>query len=259
MRGFYYIEMYKLLKRKDVFWSLLISFSVPLLLGLLILTGSEIVQIGGEKFSAFQYAAMMFEFLKFLFFFYFIFIIFAASTFSGELEKGNINLLLIRAKDRKEVIISKYIALITILLIFLVVITFSGIISYYIFLYNTKFATHEFLGKDYLKFLYTITLSVFEIILIITITMLLSLFFNNYKTILLSIGTIILLKVLENVKEIKRFIPTYLANMDAWMSTAKTEHELFIKVIQNIGFLSLYILIIFVIAIRYFYEMDIKN
>lgn len=259
MERFYYIELYKLFKRKDVFWSLLISIFVPLLFGLLAKTESDILTISGEKFSAIQYAIMMFGFLKSLFLFYFMFIIFTSSTFAGELEKGNLSLLLVRSENRVKIMLSKVLALLTVLMVFIFFVILSGIISYYIFLYNIKFATNEFLGKEYLRFLYMPLLSIFEIALLIMITMLLSLFFGVYKTNLLSIGLIILMKVLEKVDKIKVFIPTYLADINAWGNIYKTEHELLIKVMQNIGFLSIYIAIVLIVTLCYFSKMEIKN
>ncbi|MDP9749888.1 MULTISPECIES: ABC transporter permease [Thermoanaerobacter] len=259
MRRFYYIELYKLFKRKDVFWSLLISIFVPLLFGLLAKTESDILTISGEKFSAFQYAIMMFGFLKSLFLFYFMFIIFTSSTFAGELEKGNLSLLLVRSENRVKIMLSKVLALLTVLMVFIIFVVLSGIISYYIFLYNTKFATNEFLGRQYLTFLYMPLLSIFEIILIIAVTMLLSLFFGIYKTNLLSIGLIILMKVLEKVDKIKGFIPTYLADINAWGNIYKTEYQLLIKVMQNIGFLGIYIVIVLIVTLYYFSRMEIKN
>jgi ABC-type transport system involved in multi-copper enzyme maturation permease subunit len=102
-------------------------------------------------------------------------------------------------------------------------------------------------------------LSIFEIILIIAVTMLLSLFFGIYKTNLLSLGLIILMKVLEKVDKIKVFIPTYLADINAWGNIYKTEYQLLIKVMQNIGFLSIYIVIVLIVTLYYFSRMEIKN
>jgi len=253
---FYYIELYKLFRRKDVFWSLLISVSLPLLFGLLAKVGSKMLTIEGE-FSATSYAIIILGLLKDLFLFYFIFIIFTSSIFAGELEKGNLSLLLIRSESRIKIFLSKVLALLTVLIVLIFSIILSGIISYYIFLYNTKFATKEFLGK--VAPLYDPFLLIFEIALLIMIVILLSLFFNVYKTSLLSIGLIIIMKVLERVDKIKAFIPTYLANTTVLSNIYKTKHELLIKVIKNAGFLSIYIAIVFILALNYFKKMEIKN
>lgn len=259
MKRFYYIELYKLSNRRDVFWSLLIAVSLPLLIGLLAKTGSKMLTIGG-KFPAMGYAIITLDFLRDMFFFYFIFIILTSSIFAGELEKGNLSLLLIRSESRVRILLSKVFALITVLIVFIFSIILSGIISYYVFLYNTKFATNEFLGKGVeTALLYTPFLLIFEIALLIMITALLSLFFNVYKTNLLSIGLVILMKVLEKVDKIKAFIPTYLANTEVLSTICKTEHKFLIKALHNSGILSIYIAIFLILALSYFSKMEIKN
>lgn len=254
MGRFYYVELYKLLRRKDVFWSLLIAICVPLLFGLLAKTGSSMLTIRGDKFSALEYAILILEFLRGLLFLYFIFIIFTSSSLAGELEKGNLSLLLIRSESRVKVIMAKLFALITILIFFIISISFSSIVNYYIFLYNTKFVTNEFLRDGFLAILYDPFVLIFQVSLIIVITELLSLFFNNYQANLISMGLIILMKVLERVDKIKKFIPTYL-----WSIAEKTEHEIIIKSLQNIGLLGVYISIVLIVTFYYFSKMDIKN
>jgi hypothetical protein len=67
------------------------------------------------------------------------------------------------------------------------------------------------------------------------------------------------MKVLEKVDKIKVFIPTYLADINAWGNIYKTEYQLLIKVMQNIGFLSIYIVIVLIVTLYYFSRMEIKN
>lgn len=259
MARFYYVELYKFFRRKEVYWALLIGVIIPIFFGFLTKIGGNVTDLGGLKFSALGYGISMFEFLKVLFF-YFVFIIFTSSTFAGELEKGSLSLLLVRSENRTKVILSKFFAVITVLAIFVILIIISGIISYYAFLYNTKFAINEFFARQVEgPHLYGLFLSFFELVFIILCALFLSLYFTNYKTILFSVGLVILMKVLESVDKIKKFIPTHLANIDAITISVKTQQEFSIKFMQNLLLLSLYSLAILILAIYKFSRMDIKS
>jgi len=258
MRRFYAVELYKLSRRKDVLWSLIIGVLVPLLMAFLAYRGNKSLQMGGS-FSAFEYSITMFGFLKMLFFFYIVFIVFTSSIVSGEIEEGSLSFLIIRSERREKIILAKFFALLTLLIVFVVLVFLSGIGSYYAFFNSTKYATHEFLGEPYLPFLYALILSTFELAFVIAFTMLISLFFNRYVTLLLSMGSIILMKVFENIEKIKRFIPTYISDVDKWGITITANKELSTKALQSAIFLSIYIIIILIITLHYFLSMDIKG
>ena len=259
MRRFYPVELYKLSRRKDVLWSLIIGILVPLLMAFLAYKGSKSLQMAGGTLSAFQYSILMFDFLKTLFFFYIVFIVFTSSIVSGEIEEGSLSFLIIRSERREKIILAKFLALLTLLIVFVVLVFLSGIGSYYAFFNSTKYATHEFLGKPYLPFLYVLILSTFELAFVIAFTMLISLFFNRYVTLLLSMGSIILMKVLENIEKIKRFLPTYISNINKWGIAITANKELSTKTLQSAIFLTIYITVVLIITLRYFSNMDIKR
>lgn len=256
LMSFYYIELYKLFKRKDVLWSLLLGIFVPILFGVLMITGSGSINVNGH-FSAIQYASGIFGFFKIVFLPYIIFIIFSSSSVANELEKGNISMLLVRSTSRLKVILAKFLSLSTIVITFIICVAMSGVSSFYFLVYSTKYSTKEFLGTNYLPDIYSFILSGFEFILIIAITMLLSLLLSTYKTLIVSIGFVVLMKAFESVDSVKRFIPTYMGN-GSRLATLR-QHELSTNIIQTTLVFCLYISIILVVICYYFSRMDVKN
>jgi len=67
------------------------------------------------------------------------------------------------------------------------------------------------------------------------------------------------MKVLENIERIKRFIPTYISDIDKWGIAITANKELSTKALQSAIFLTIYIIVVFTITLRYFLNMDIKR
>lgn len=210
-------EMKKVLKKIEIKAGLIIACVIPFLFAILKYTGSSSVTMsGGEsKLTAMMYTAIIIGLEKMIFFPYILFIIYSSNLISNEIEKGQIFMVVYRVNNRNNIILSKIFTLICVLIFFFVLSIFSGITSYYLFLNNTDIASHLFVSNSSMDRWFeigSILLVFLEYLFFIILTVFVSLYLKNIKTILATLMLFATCKILEIVPKIKVFIPTYIGS-----------------------------------------------
>lgn len=252
-------EMKKVLKKIEIKAGLIIACVIPFLFAILKYTGSSFVTIGGElKFAAMSYTAGIIGFEKILFFPYILFIIYSSNLISNEIEKGQIFMVVYRVNNRNNIILSKIFTLICVLIFFFLLSIFSGVTSYYLFLNNTDIASHLFVSNSSIERwseIGIILLAFLEYLFFIILTVFVSLYLKNIKTILAALMLVATCKVLEYVPKIKIYIPTYIGNGN-WLMSDIPDVEYRSILIKSCLLLILYILILLPGVLIRFKKMD---
>lgn len=248
-------EMKKVLKKIEIKIGLIIAGVIPFLFAILVYTGSSFVTVGESKFTAMMYTASNIGFEKMVIFPYILFIIYSSNLISNEIEKGQIFMVVYRVNNRNNIILSKIFTLICVLIFFFLLSIFSGVTSYYLFLNNTDIASHLFASNSSMERwmeIGIILLAFLEYLFFIILTVFVSLYLKNIKTIFATLMLFVTCKVLEIVPKIKVYIPTYIGSYN--IPPDGEYRSIFIK---SCLLLILYILILLPGIVMRFKKMDL--
>ena len=244
-----YLNLIKLFKKIDVKISLLIFALIPLLIAFLISVESNVITIGDSVFAGIEYATVVLGLLKSLFVPYIFMCLFSSSLIAGEIDEGVEAMYIAKIEKKERNILSKCISLISINFSNIIIIVISSSVGWLLFLKGSKYSTGNFfssISDDNIIFVIYFILSI-----------LISLFFNQGKSLIISFLLIIISKLLINIDTIKQWIPTYLG--DSVSVEMFNGRELIIHGFQNSFVLLIYICILLFFIVFKYNKMDFSR
>lgn len=210
IKDVYKIEILKLIKRKDI-WLMLTMILIPIFYASSAYFGSNIVTYNAEsKEYAFSFAKSMFEFVQMILI-YMIFIILSTSrSLAGEIHDKSILLYSQRINNRKNIYISKSLALISVFTIIVVIFYVVSIILFYTLVLKTDIAVNIFIVKQEFIYLLSSTLAIYvSYIFLIHFSLMLSCFFKPYIVIIIGTISLVSFTYLNYFPYVKYLSPTY--------------------------------------------------
>lgn len=212
-------ELYKNSRRK----SSLILF-IPMLLAIVVTLGYAhgIIELnlttgGTGVYSCMDFVFIVWNVLSGLGIMGILLILFAAFQFSGEIERGQIKLMLLRIGKRSTVVLGKYLATIIAAVVFIVGTLLVCIGSYYLFVSGSSMGTGTFAstmdGFSTINVCGSIALQVIMYLLLIGIAFFVGLFANPFVTFILTLVIMYAGNYLAGAENaVSKLLPTYWSN-----------------------------------------------
>lgn len=253
-------ELYKNSRRK----SSLMLF-IPMLLAIVVTLGYahgviELNLITGDTgiYSCMDFVFIVWNVLSGLGIIGILLILFAAFQFSGEIERGQIKLMLLRIRKRSTVVWGKYLAVIIATVIFVVGTILVCIGSYYLFVSGLPMGTGTFAsamdGFSTINVLSSIALQMMMYLLLISITFFVGLFANPFVTFILTIVMMYAGNYLAGAENfVSRLFPNYWSNQIILDGTAST-----IPVLTSVFVIVVLTVILMSVTTMFFGKQDIK-
>jgi len=238
------VQLRKLFGRSDIRISL-VAFSVlPILLAYLASLNSGIMDVGQSMLAGISYTGLIINILKGVFLLYVLLTIFTTSFIAGEIDSGTENMYIAKAQSRISLVVSKLAALyITTLAIFATIMA-SSVIGWFLFLRTGKngepgyFSVYSVLNQ---VMVFTIVLTIFEMLFMVSMFSLISLYFTQSKALVFSFVAMVGLRLLASWKQVRYFIPSYIG-------TADLLDDLQGKALTQQGLIGLTIILTYIIA-----------
>ena len=253
-------ELYKNSRRK----SSLMLF-IPMLLAIVVTFGYahgviELNLITGDTgiYSCMDFVFIVWNVLSGLGIIGILLILFAAFQFSGEIERGQIKLMLLRIGKRSTVVWGKYLAVIIAAVVFIVGTILVCIGSYYLFVSSLPMGTGTFAstmdGFSTINVLSSIALQMMMYLLLISITFFVGLFANPFVTFILTIVMMYAGNYLAGAENfVSRLFPNYWSNPIILNGTAST-----IPVLTSVFVIVVLTVILMSVTTMFFGKQDIK-
>ena len=253
-------ELYKNSRRK----SSLMLF-IPMLLAIVVTFGYahgviELNLITGDTgiYSCMDFVFIVWNVLSGLGIIGILLILFAAFQFSGEIERGQIKLMLLRIGKRSTVVWGKYLAVIIVAIVFIVGTILVCIGSYYLFVSGLPMGTGTFAsamdGFSTINVLSSIALQMMMYLLLISITFFVGLFANPFVTFILTIVMMYAGNYLAGAENfVSRLFPNYWSNQIILNGTAST-----ILVLTSVFVIVALAVILMLVTTMFFEKQDIK-
>lgn len=253
-------ELYKNCHRK----SSLMMF-IPMLLSIVITFGYSrgIIALNLTAGSVDAYSCMDFVFvvwnvLSGLGIMGILLILFAAFQFSGEIERGQIKLMLLRIGRRSTVVMGKYLSTVLAAAAAIAGTLLACIVSYYVFVSNSAMGTGTFgaaiEGLSSGDIMASIVLQMLVYIILIGITFLAGLFANPFITFVLTIIVMYAVNYLAGSSSfLSRLLPSYWSNQLMMNGS--------VPVLQTVGSVCFAVLLtacVIGISILLFQKRDVK-
>jgi ABC-type transport system involved in multi-copper enzyme maturation permease subunit len=247
------MQMRKVYRRPDVLAFLLISILIPCCVTLLFVGGSDAVSIGKEGLlntPGIGFFSGLIGLSKVFLLPYFFFALICASIFAGEIKSGIEVFYLVHVSKRLFLIGSKIISAFTLVLATALLFSIFTILCWWFILKGTNgFVDVGFWSGEQsqdLATVLTLCLSLTELFLLPPSFAFLSLLAKNQSRALLFCFFIIVIeKFLENLEEIRNFLPTYIGN--GYSLIGLESNDLFTTFISE-EILLLFLIIFFTIA-----------
>lgn len=252
-------ELYKNSRRK----SSLMLF-IPMLLASIVTLGYAhgVIELNLTTGSTGVYSCMDFVFIVWnvlsgLGIIGILLILFAAFQFSGEIERGQIKLMLLRIGKRSTVVWGKYLAAIIAAVIFVVGTILVCIGSYYLFVSGSSMGTGTFTstmdGFSTINVWGSIALQVIMYLFLIGIAFLVGLFANPFVTFVLTIIIMYAGNYLAGAENfVSRLLPNYWSNQIILSGTVPT-----IPVFTSVFAIVVLSVIVMLVTTMFFGKQDI--
>lgn len=214
----YRTELYKLYKRKDT-WIFLTVILVPILYGVGIASGSEIVSYSGNgNITAINFISAMFQMAQSMFIFNVILVAVTCRTLGAEIEDKSLRIYLNKVGDRKKIYINKLKALITYVGIISFLLAAVGLLCYYFVLNGkTQIVNGALYDKEILvELIQIITICLFWIITIV-ISMMISIKYRLVVSLGIYMIGYIVMNLLSYTVLFKYLSPLYYINIFTMM------------------------------------------
>lgn len=254
----YKMEMYKMFKRKN---SLILV--IPSLLALLIILGykSGAVKITSEEalvtaYSCLDFFGVIWSFLSGLGIIGILIILLASFQFSGEVNEGQIKMMVLRVGKREKIIFGKLLSMITMIVISIGLLFIVSTAGYYMFISSSDLGTGTFLGTISEKALiFSLLSTVITLIFLVTITYVIGVNMNMFMTFIITLVVMYVGKYLSGLENLKfmKYTSFFSERLDFLFNDFT--NTLFIK-----GFLGSFLLIACVVflGIMRFKKVDIR-
>ena len=126
------------------------------------------------------------------------------SSFSGEIEHGQIKLMLLRISKRKDVVIGKYVSSAIVCVISIIGTLAASVLSYYIFVARSEFGTGSFhasiAGLSTLEIVGTVGLQLLIYMILIGITFLIGIYAGTFITFIMTIVAMYMINYLAGTE-----------------------------------------------------------
>lgn len=252
------VQCKKVFLRNDVRWILAIFAILPILISFLISIESGIIQIGDSVFTAMGYASVVVGLLNSLLLVSVTMALTSTSVISKEIDSGLDCMYVTKVRHREHIIASKIATLDMLVVATFAVLVVSALIGWYAFLRNSPFGTDIFWSDDKdesFMLLYTVVGSFLEMIVMTKMYVLFSLLFKYSKAIVFNFVTIVLLRLLANIEQISKWIPSYIgAGTDLY---GYVGNELLQHGMSNVALLLSYAIVISVIDYFIYMKIDL--
>jgi len=252
----YFMELYKLFKKKIV-WILLIVSLLPFLYASAMYFNLSFISINvQDKFNCIDYAYVMWNLIIILGLPTIMYLLIGSNTVSSELEGGQMRMLLTRICSRKKLLVYKFLAISTLVSIFCITCLITSTVAYYLFVVKTSYANGMFLSEDTLAIISSVLLSNLEILFLIALTFLFGIRMKSYSTFLVTLGIFIVLKIFGNVPYLKVIMPGYISGFSNFVGLSSG--SLLLKLAIYFILLMIYIFFTFKMTLYKFNRMDVS-
>jgi ABC-type transport system involved in multi-copper enzyme maturation permease subunit len=253
-------ELYKNSRRK----SSLILF-IPMLLAIVVTFGYAhgVIELnlttgGTGAYSCMDFIFIVWNVLSGLGIMGILLILFAAFQFSGEIERGQIKLMLLRIGKRSTVVLGKYLATVIAAVIFIIGTLLVCIGSYYLFVSGSSMGTGTFAstidGFSTMSIWGSIALQVLMYLFLIGITFFVGLFVNPFVTFILAIVIMYAGNYLAGAENaVSKLLPAYWSNQLMLNETVSNA-----SVVISICFIVILTMILMLVTTALFRKQDIK-
>ena len=229
-------EFFKMLHKKETYLFAVLILGCSVFFSILIGTNNTSMQIqgldmmGGGLFTVFFYT-FLFE----LFLFPIIISTIVIRIWASDFSNGTIAYDITITNNRTIVFLGKVVVSLVACLIYTLILIGLGFLSYKIFAVSGKYYTSDLLylvNDTYWKFLIT---SLLVVIFICSLSTLFSMSENSTLSMVLTIGLLMVSRLLEKVKNIKEYMPTYLLNCSNTLTSSNQDFWIGVIVIIAIS------------------------
>lgn len=245
-------ELDKILKKRELRLVLVITAAIPLLIGVMINSGSDVVDFNGMS-EAPLYSIGLWALLRLLMLTYLVPVIAISSNLGSEIDLGIVGMFITRY-PRVQYYCIKQIANFIYITVFYIIYLIFSFLSFYLFVKESD-ASILTPAIESNIFCYGLFLSYLEILLLTFIVQALCARFGAIGSGLLGICIMILFKIVENIDEVKNLIPTYITDISRVLELQGSQlgKDLF----EAISLLCLYSALFFLVGMIYFKKKDI--
>ena len=203
-------EVFKI-TRKPITLVLLIALILPLFYGVSIIVNAKHVIVQGD-FDAILFASVNWNMLTMTGVPEILFALITTHIFAYEIERGQIRLLYLRVCDRKKMLLSKMLAMLTMMLGFYVIYYFWCFGIYYIFIVQTPLGNGMFLSSiSSMQYMVMDLIYLIQIMIVCSLVFCLGLKFKAFVSFMMGIGLTTVFIVFQFFPTIKYLVPAYIA------------------------------------------------
>jgi hypothetical protein len=203
-------EIFKILKRAEAKGILIITLIIPLIIGVLVKSGSKVIDFSGMSNAA-MFVIGLWALFRLLMLIYLIPIFMISSNLGYEIDSGIINLFVTRYSRIKYFFVKQCANLIYIT-IFYIVYIISSFVSYFIFLKNSNTLSLAISVNCYVLY-YGIFLGYLELIILAFLVHSLSAKLGSIGSGIAGMLIIIFCKILVKVDFLRKFLPTEITDI----------------------------------------------
>lgn len=203
-------ELFKIF-RKPITLILLIGLILPLFYGISIVTNAKHIIVQGN-FDAILFASVNWNMLTMTGVPEIMFALITTHIFAYEMERGQIRLLYLRVCDRKKILLSKMLAILTVILFFYVMFYLWCFGIYYIFIIQTPLGNGMFLSSSIsLQYVVMDLIYLIQIMIVCSLVFWLGLKFKAFASFMMGIGLTTVFIVFQFFPTVKYLVPVYIA------------------------------------------------
>lgn len=253
-------ELYKNSRRKS---SLMLVIPMVLVIAITFGFSQGIIKLNltvgnTDAYSCMDFVCIIWNVLSGLGIVGILLVMFAAYQFSGEIERGQIKLMLLRIGKRSTVVIGKYLATVIVAGASIAGTILTCIVSYYLFVAHSSKGTGTFAstieGLSTWNVWTTIGLQVFMYLILIGITFLSGLFAAPFISFIVTIITMYVGNYLAGAENIvSKLLPAYWSNQLMQKGTAPD-----LRAFGSVGFTMVLTVCIIVFVMMIFRKQDVK-
>lgn len=203
-------EIFKMI-RKPIIYILLIAFILPLFYGISIVMDSKHVVVQGD-FDAVLFASVNWNMLTMTGVPEILFALITTHIFAYEMERGQMRLLYVRVCDRRKILLSKILAMLTIMMGFYVMFYVWCFGIYYSCMVQTPLGNGIFLSSALsLQYMVMDLIYFIQIMIVCSFVIWLGLRCKAFVSFMLGIGLTTIFIVFQFFPTMKYFVPAYIA------------------------------------------------
>lgn len=244
-------ELYKI-RKKPITLLLLITFLLPLFYGISIVANAKHMIVQGD-FDALLFASVNWNMLTMTGVPEILFALISTHIFAYEMERGQLRLLYLRVCDRKKILLSKILSVLTLIVGFYMMFYLWCIGIYYVFIVQTPLGNGMFLSSfSVFEYMVMDLIYLIQIMMVVSLVFLLGIRFKAFVSFMMGIGLTTAFIVFQFFPKVKYFVPAYMATALSQQTITTTFALGLCLLYLGISFLPVFI------AMRKFEKMDVK-